>query len=154
MKKFVIMAVLAAAAMAASATEIGTRYSSGFAASGDKQGESTGVVVNQAAVVGGVGAELSFDRSATGPTTVDRYTALATYDVAKVFGATVTAKAGGAYVQPTSSTDGYALVAGVGVSYPIYKTVSLVADYSYQLGQDRIQHLDGNKVSVGVKFGF
>jgi hypothetical protein len=153
MKKLVIMAVLAAAAFAASATEIGVRYSSGFTGSGDKQGESTGIVVNQP-VGKGIGAELAFDRSVTGPAKVDRYSALATYDVAKVAGVTVTAKAGGAYVQPTGGTEGYALVAGVGVSYPVYKTVSLVADYSYQLGQDRVQRFDGNTVSVGVKVGF
>lgn len=153
MKKLVIMAVLAAASIAASATEIGGRYSSGYAANGDKQGESTGIVVNQA-IGGGVGAELAFDRSATGAAKVDRYSALATYDVAKVVGVTLTAKAGGAYVQPTGGTEGYALVAGAGVSYPVYKSVSLVADYSYQLGQDRVRGFDGNTVSVGVKIGF
>lgn len=153
MKKLVIMAILAATSIAASATEIGGRYSSGYASNGDKQGESTGIVVNQP-VGAGIGAELAFDRSATGPAKVDRYSALATYDVAKVAGVTVTAKAGGAYVQPNVGTEGYALVAGVGVSYPVYKAVSLVADYSYQLGQDRVKGLDGNKVSVGVKVGF
>lgn len=153
MKKFAIMAILASAALVASATEIGGRYGSSFAASGDKQGESTGLVVNQP-VTAGVGAELAFDRSATGPATVDRYSALATYDVTKVAGATLTVKAGGAYVQPTGGIDGYALVAGAGVSYPLTKAVSLVGDYSYQLGQDRVKSFDGNRVSVGVKFGF
>ena len=153
MKKLVIMAVLAAASIAAIATEIGGRYSSRFASNGDKQGESTGIVVNQP-VGAGIGAELAFDRSATGPTNVDRYSALATYDVAKVAGVTLTAKAGGSFVQPVGRIDGYALVAGANASYPITKSVSAVASYSYQLGQDRVKSLDGNTVGLGIKFGF
>lgn len=152
MKKLVLMAILTTAAIAASATEIGARYSAGYAANGDKQGDSNGLVINQP-IGAGVGAEVAFDRAVTGAAKVDTYTALATYNVAKVAGATLTAKAGGAYVQ-TTGLDGYALVAGAGVSYPLTKSVSVVADYSYQLGQNRVQAFDGNKVSVGVKFGF
>lgn len=147
MKKLVVMAVLATAAIAASATDIGVRYTS----NANTLADSTGITLGQK--FGKTGVELAFDRYSTGDK-VDRYSLLGTYDVAQVAGATLTVKAGGAYVQPMIGQDGYAAVVGAGVSYPLTKRVNVVADYTYQRGQDRVAGFDGNAVSVGLKFSF
>lgn len=147
MKKLVILAILASAALAASATDIGLRYVN----NGNTLADGTGFTLGQK--FGKIGAELAFDRSATGQKN-DRYSLLAAYDVATVAGATVAVKGGGAFVQPSVDESGYAVVAGVGVSYPVMKNVNLVADYSYQEGQQRISAFNGNAVSVGVKYSF
>jgi outer membrane autotransporter protein len=147
MKKLAIMAILATAAITASATDIGVRYVN----NGNTLADSTGFTLGQK--FGNVGAELAFDRSATGAKN-DRYSLLGSYDVTTVLGATVAAKAGASFVQPSVGESGYAAVVGAGVSYPLTKSVSAVADYSYQHGQDRVKEFNGNAVSVGVKFSF
>jgi outer membrane autotransporter protein len=149
MKKMAIMTVLASALVATSAMamDIGARYTT----SGNTLADSTGITVGQK--FGKIGAELAFDRFATG-NKFDSYSAVASYDVAHVVGATVAAKAGATYVQPAVGEDGYAVVVGAGASYPITKSISAVVDYKYQRGQDRVKSFDGNTVSVGAKFSF
>lgn len=147
MKKLAIMAALVAAVSVATAADVGVRYST----TSNTVSETTGVTVGQK--FGKIGAEFAFDRAVSGNNN-DRYSLIGSYDVATIAGATVAVKAGGAYVQPTIGETGYAAVAGVGVSYPLTKSVSAVADYSYQRGQERIQSFDGNTLSVGVKYSF
>ena len=147
MSKLVIMAALAVAAATAGATEIGMRYGS----NSNTETESTGITLNQQ--FGTVGAELSYDRALTNAQN-DRYMALATYDITKFGDMTLTAKGGAAYIDGTNGVNGYAGVLGAGVSYPVTKTVKLVADYRYQFGQERVNAFNGNSVSVGVKFAF
>ena len=67
---------------------------------------------------------------------------------------TVAAKVGVAYLDNERSRDGYAATAGVGVSYDLFKDLSLTADYRYQ---DSIKHesrFNGNTLTAGVKFKF
>ena len=153
MKKLAIMAILAIAAISASATDLGLRAgriggvdtnAAGIAAVGVTVGQQFGVY----------GAELAFDRANVGTTNLDRYSLVGSYDVTKIAGATVALNAGAAYIRPTIGTDGYAALVGVGISYPLTKTVSLVADYAYQAGQARVNAYNGNTVSIGTKYSF
>lgn len=149
MKKLAIIAILTVATGIASATDIGVRGSRNFNANVD----SAGITVDQK-LFGNVGIEGAFDRSTRGPVDVNRYSVLGTYDMTKVGNATLIAKAGAAFVDKSAGKDGYAAVAGLGVSYPVTKTVSLVTDYSYQKGQTRVKQANGGTVSAGVKVSF
>lgn len=147
------MAVLAASVAAASAMDIGLR--------GGRIGgvDTTNVGLNTVGVTlgqqfGKVGAEVAFDRSTVGSANLNRYSVVASYDVMKLVGFTFTGKAGAAYLNPSVGSDGYAALVGAGVSYPLTKQVSLVADYAYQAGQERVKYLNGNTVSVGAKYSF
>lgn len=152
MKKLAIMTILAAAACVASATDIGLRADRFAGASTNGAGlVGAGITVGQQ--FGKFGAELAYDRALVNTSSVTKYSLTGSYPVAKVLGMTVAAKAGVAFIDPTG-TNGYAATVGAGVSYPLTKTVSLVADYSYQIGQSCVQSFDGNMVSFGTKYSF
>jgi outer membrane autotransporter protein len=148
MKKIVIATILAAAALAASAADVGIR----FGRNAGPDTNNAGVTVGQK--FGNVGAELAFDRSTVGNNNVNRFSLTGSYDVAKVFGATVSAKAGAAQLNPSVGSTGYAATVGAGLAYPVTKNVSLTADYAFQKGQDRVRAFNGNTVSAGVKYSF
>lgn len=153
MKKLVIMALLVSSAAVASAAEIGLRIGRQGGVESLASGiTSQGVTVGQK--FGAYGAEVAYDRSMVGTSSMSRYSLVGSYDVAKVVGATVAAKAGVAYIDPTAGVNGYAALVGVGVSYPLTPKISLVADYAYQQGQSRVYQYNGNNVSVGVKYAF
>lgn len=147
MKKLAIIATLMAATGIASATDLGLRGGRNFGSDTN----SVGITLGQK--FGTFGAELAFDRG-TSPVSGNRYSLIGTYDAAKYQDVTFTAKAGAAIVEPSQGDNGYAAIAGVGVSYPVYKNVNLVADYSYQLGQDRVRQFDGSALTVGIKYSF
>lgn len=149
MKKLAIMAALAVAAVSASAVEVGVRGTH----TGDAVADSAGVTVGQK--FGAVGVEGTFDRSTRGAVNTNRFGLVGGYDVAKVAGITVTPKVGVAFIDPANSgLNGYATSVGVGASLPLTAKVSLVADYAYQRGQDRVRAFNGNQVSVGAKYSF
>lgn len=150
MKKYLISALLAVAAVgSASALEVGV--------SGGRLLDKTnrnvfGVSVGQK--VGKFGLTGSVDRTAVGALDQNRFKLVGSYDVVKLGGVAVSAKAGAAYLHNQNATSGYALVAGVGVDVPVTKNVSLVADYSYQFGQNRVDDFNGPTVTVGAKYTF
>jgi len=148
MKKLAIIAILATATGLASAADIGARFehNSGNDTSG------FGVTVGQK--FGAVGVEAAVDRSAVASRDVNRYSLVGSYDLTKVYGVTVAAKAGVAFVDALGQKHGGALLGGVGVSYPVTKKISLVADYAYQQGQERVSEWNGNTVSAGLKYSF
>ncbi len=149
MKKFAVMAALAVAAISASAFELGVHGTHTAGASTDFVGVSLGKKF------GVMGVEGTFDRSTRGAVNFNRFGLVGSYDVAQVLGATVSPKMGVAFIDPThSGVNGYAVTAGVGVSYPVAKNVSLTADYAYQKAQGRVATFSGNQVSAGVKFAF
>lgn len=148
MKKIIALTALAIAATTASALEVGVRG----VHNKDSLGNMLGVTVNQK--FGTFGVEGAMDRSTRGFGNVNRWTVLGTYDLTKFQGATISAKAGFAHLDPSVGPNGGALVAGVGASLPMTKTVSLVADYAYQKGQERVRRFDGNNLSLGVKVAF
>lgn len=153
MKKLAIIALLATTAMAASATDIGLRVGRSGGHETNQAGiTATGVTLGT--TLGAFGAELAYDRAMVGTTSVSEYTLTGSYPLTTVYGATVAAKVSGSYIDPTAGANGYALSVGAGVSYPVAKNVSLVADYAYKVGQDRVSAFNGNAVSIGAKYSF
>jgi len=148
MKNIVIATILATAALAASAADVGLRL--GRNAGPDTN--SAGVTVGQK--FGDFGAELAFDRTTVGNNNVNRFSLTGSYDVAKVLGGTVAAKVGAAQLNPEYGHTGYAATVGAGYTYPVTKNVSFTADYAFQKGQDRVRTFNGNTVSAGVKYSF
>ena len=148
MKKLAIIAILATMAAAASATDIGVRADRNTSTGAD----ALGVTVGQS--FGAFGAEAAYDRSTVGSVNVNRFSVIGSYDVAKLIGATVAAKAGVAFIDPATGKTGYAVTVGAGASYPVAKNIKLVADYSYQKDQARLHAFNGNLVSVGAKYSF
>lgn len=148
MKKLAIVAVLALAAGAASAAEIGLRATH----TPNRTTDSVGVTLGQK--FGAVGAEVSVDRSTRDAFTVNKFGAAASYDVGTFAGVTVAPKIGVTFIDPSNSATGFAVAPGVVASYPLTKKVSLVADYSYAFGQKRVSIFNGNQVSVGAKYSF
>ena len=63
-------------------------------------------------------------------------------------------KAGVAYLNNQTGSDGYAITAGVGASVPVYKDLSATVDYRRQEGQNRVSAFDGNQIAVGLKYSF
>lgn len=149
MKKIALATVLALAATMASAIEVGVTGNRDFAGT-DRNGY--GVTVGQQ--FGATSATLGFERFTAGTNDLDRYSLVGGYNVGKIGQMTVAAKAGVAYLQPQTGSTGYAALVGAGVSYPLNNTVSLTADYRYQLGQDRVDAYNGSTVSAGIKVGF
>jgi outer membrane autotransporter protein len=148
MKKLIIATVFATATSLSMAAEVGIRASHGTTTLDNSAGVTVGLKK------GSFGAELGLDRSTTRDTNLTRVTALGTYDVAKVFGATVVAKGGMSYLDRSNGASGTAMVAGVGLQYPLTKTVNATVDYSYQYNQSRVYDLNGPIVTAGIKVLF
>jgi outer membrane autotransporter protein len=147
MKKMILVAALMAA-FSAQAVELGINASRDTANS-DRSGY--GLTVGQK--FDKVGITAGFDKYTTG-TELSKYTLVGSYDVTKVGAATIAVKGGVAYLDQKNTTDGYAALVGVGVSYPLSKQVALTADYRYQAGQSRVSSLDGGTIAAGLKYAF
>lgn len=150
MKKIAIASVIALAATAASALEVGTSVTRDYSGTPDRNG--AGLSLTQR--YGAVGVTAGFDRFTKGSNDQDRYSIVAGYDVAKVGRFTVTPKLGVAYLNNQTGQDGYAMTVGAGVSTPLTKQVSLGLDVARQYGQDRVKSSDGNTVTVGLSYKF
>lgn len=150
MKKIAIASLIALAATAASALEIGVTSTRDYA--GDVSRNGGGVTLSEK--VSGVGITAGFERSTKGENDQDRYSVTAGYDIAKLGSVTVTPKIGVAYLNNQVGDNGYAMTVGVGASLPVTKQVSLTADVARQYSQDRVQSFDGNRVTVGLKYKF
>ena len=149
MKKFAIASLIALAATAASAVEVGVTATRDYAGT-DRTGG--GITVGQK--FGAVGLTAGLERTTQGSEDQNRLSLTGSVDVARFERATFAVKGGVAHLDNQRSADGYALFVGGGVSVPVTKQVSLTADVVRQYGQDRVQAFDGNRVTVGVKYGF
>jgi opacity protein-like surface antigen len=147
MKK-VILTVALLAAFSAQAVEVGVNASSDTANT-DRSGY--GVTIGQK--FDKVGVTAGFDRYSKG-TDLDKYTVMGSYDVTKIGFATLSAKAGVAYLDQKNANDGYAALIGAGVSIPVTTAVAATVDYRYQAGQSRVKSLDGSTISAGLKYSF
>jgi len=105
---------------------------------------------------GKIGVQGTFDRSTTQVTTLNRYTATVSYDVAQIGPVTTNVRAGVAYLDPqsTKAGKGGAGLVGVGFAYPVTQKVSLTTDYAYQKGNNITQAYNGSIVTGGVKYTF
>jgi opacity protein-like surface antigen len=180
MKKIAIASLIALAATAATALEVGVTVGNNYAKNSASRSHEPiigpmtwsngtdrteyGITVGEK--FGRVGITAGFARSNGGtPITIptdgpykdqvqDRYSLVAGYDVAKLSTVTVTPKLGVAYLNNARDTDGYAMTVGIGASMPITKHISLTADYARQYGQDRVNQFNGDRVTAGVTYRF
>jgi hypothetical protein len=149
MKKFVIATTIALLATAASALEVGVNTSHTFSG-GDRN--AVGVTIGQK--LGGLGVAVGFDRTQVGANDQTRYSVVAGYDVIKLGPVAVGSKLGAAYLANQIGSDGYAVVAGVGTTLALTKTVAATVDFTRQYGQDRVASFNGNRLTAGVKYSF
>jgi outer membrane autotransporter protein len=150
MKKLAIASIIALAATAASALEVGVTTTRDQSGATDRTG--SGVTIGDK--FGKVGVTAGFERFTKGANDQDRFSLVAGYDVAKLGSVTVTPKVGAAYLNNQTGQDGYAMTVGLGASMPVTKQVSLGVDVSRQYGQDRVEAFDGNRVTVGLRYKF
>lgn len=150
MKKIAIASIIALAATAASALELGVSAVRDYSGNPDRNG--AGLRLTQR--YGAVGLTAGFDRFTKGANDQNRYSVVAGYDVAKVGAFTLTPKVGVAYLQNQVGENGYAMTVGAGVSTPLTKSVSLGLDVAHQKGQNRVKASDGNTVAVGLTYKF
>jgi hypothetical protein len=149
MKKFVFASMLALAATTASAVEVGVTASREF---GPGARDAAGVTVGQS--FDKLSITAGFDRFTRGGDDQNRFSLVAGYDVFKLGPATVSAKAGGAYLDNQYAESGYAGLVGAGVKLPLTKEVSLGVDVARQYGQERVKAFNGNVVTAGLKYSF
>ena len=147
MKKLVLVAALMAA-FSAQAVEVGVNASTDSA-----NNDRTGYGVTLGQKFGGFGVTAGFDRYNTS-VDLDKYSLVGSYDVTRIGTATVAVKAGAAYLNQKTSNDGYAALAGAGVTLPVTKQLAATVDYRYQAGQSSVRNLDGSTVSAGLKYSF
>jgi opacity protein-like surface antigen len=151
MKKIALATLLALAVGSASAVEIGVTAQRDYSPTPDRNG--WGVTVGQK--FDKVGVTAGFERYTQGANDTNRYSIVGGYDVAKFGDFTITPKVGIAYLDPTTTQNGWQGSVGVGASYAVTKTVALTADYRYQTAlQSRVNNFNGNVISAGVKVGF
>jgi opacity protein-like surface antigen len=149
MKKFAIATMIALAASAASALEVGVTAGRDYAGTSRNV---AGLTVGQN--LGPVGVTVGVDRATQGANDQDRYSLVAGYNVAKFGAVTLTPKVGAAYLSNQRGSDGYAMTVGIGASMPLTKQVTVGVDYARQYGQDRVQSFDGDRVTAGVTYRF
>jgi opacity protein-like surface antigen len=147
--KMALLAMLVASS--AQAVELGVTTQRDYSQNPDKNGfgVTVGEHFGKTSVTGG------FERYTQNSNDTNRYSLVAGYDVAKFGDVTITPKVGVAYLNPTTTENGWQATAGVGASYALTKSVALTADYRYQTSlQSRVDNFNGNVVSAGLKFSF
>lgn len=151
MKKFALATMLALAVGSASAVELGVTANRDYSQNQDRNGFgiTVGQKFNKIGVTGG------FERYTQNSNDTDRYSLVGGYDIAKFGAVTITPKIGVAYLNPTTTSNGWQASVGVGASVDLTKTVALTADYRYQGAlQNRVDNFNGNVISAGVKVSF
>lgn len=151
MKKIALATLLALAVGSASAVELGVTAQRDYSQNPDRNGFgiTLGQKYGKTSVTGG------FERYTQNANDTNRYSLVGGYDIAQFGPVTVTPKVGVAYVDPTTTSNGWQGSVGVGASYAVTKNVALTADYRYQTAlQTRVDSFNGNVISAGVKVGF
>lgn len=149
MKKILAALALTAVTSMASAADFGLVVNRDSAGTNRN---SFGATIGQK--FGKVGVEGGFERFSRG-NDQDRWSLLGSYDVVK-FGKTaaLSVKGGGAYLNNQHGKDGYALLAGAGLTVPLTKSLAATVDYRYQWGQERVKMFNGSTVGAGLKYSF
>ena len=144
MKKIALATILVAIMGTAHAAEVGVN--AGWDNAG-KKGDSTLGLSVSLPVHGPYGVALELDKRSE----LNRFGVLGTYDVTKVLGASVVAKAGLASVDPDRGNNVTLAQVGVGATLPLVDKLSLTADYRYQIGEGS---WDGSRVFAGFAYKF
>ena len=149
MKKIAIASIIALAAVSASALEVGVTTSTSFAGA-DRA--ATGATVGTS--LAGFGVTAGVEKFTKGANDQTRWSLVADRALTTVGPVALSARAGVAFLDNQSSTDGYALVVGAGASLPVTKQVSLDLGVARQYGQKRVSGFDGNVATLGLKYKF
>jgi len=152
MKKVILLAALLASIGIAQAVEVGVNGSYDGA-----KHDQAGYGLTVGEHFGSFSATAGFDRYSKD--ILNKYSLVGGYDLTKVGTATLTAKVGAVYLdQETtkyySDRTGWAGLVGAGLSIPVTSKVSATIDYRYQVGQTRVDSLNGSSVLVGAKYAF
>ena len=151
MKLKLALAALLLAVGTAQAVELGVTAQRDYSQNPDKNGWGFNVGEH----FGKFSATGGFERYTQNSNDTNRYSLVGGYDVAKFGDLTITPKVGVAYLNPTTTRNGWQASAGVGASYAVTKTIAVIADYRYQSAiQHRVDNFNGNVVSAGVKYAF
>ena len=135
----------------AQAVEVGVTAQRDYSQNPDKNGFgiTLGEKFGKTSVTGG------FERYTQNSNDTNRYSVVAGYDVAQFGNVTITPKVGVAYLNPTTTDNGWQATVGVGASYALTKNVALTADYRYQTSlQTRVENFNGNVITGGLKYSF
>ena len=155
MKNLVITAVLALAAVSASALEIGVVGGSNFGMDrnygGVTVGQNLGVLGQNYSKFG---VEAGFERGTVKLQNQNTWTVIGSYKLGDYKTAGFSLKAGVAYINPDITSNGWAGRVGVGLSIPLTKQWSVGADYAYQFAEAAISQQSGNVVSLNTKYSF
>ena len=146
----ILFVALSTLALSASAVEVGVNGTRDYSGTSDRTGY--GVTLGQK--FGTIGVEAGYDRFTQSTNDQNRYSLVASYDVTKIGLVTIAVKGGVAYLDNQTSSNGYAVTAGVGASVPVAKNLAATVDYRRQEGQSRVNAFDGNQVAVGLKYSF
>jgi len=144
MKKIALATILAVAVSTAQAAEVGVN--AGWDNAG-KKGDSTLGLSASLPLHGPYGVAVELDKRSE----LNRFGVLGTYDVTKVLGASVVAKAGLASVDPDRGNNVTLVQVGVGATLPLVDKLSVTADYRYQIGEGS---WDGSRVFAGFTYKF
>jgi hypothetical protein len=160
MKKVILALALVAFTGLASAVEVGALWDWGHGTNGGTR-QGGGVSLGDKLTkldpsLAKVSVQATAERSTSGSLNVNRYTAKVGYDVFTFANITTNVHAGVAYIDPQSTKigNGTSGLVGFGVSYPVYKEVSLTADYDYQKSNAAAKPFNGNVITTGVKYSF
>ena len=147
--KLALVALLLAGS--AQAVEVGVTANRDYSQTPDKNGY--GITVGQKA--GKAGLTAGFERYTQNSNDTNRYSLVAGYDVATFGDLTITPKVGVAYIDPTTTRNGWQGTVGVGVSYALTKNLAATVDYRYQSAiQSRVNNFNGNAATAGLRYSF
>lgn len=148
MKKLVIGSLFTMIAATASAVDLGVSSVYDFGT------DRNGYMVTAGHNIGRLGLELGAARFTESGQDQTRVSLVGSLELFKVGQIGVSAKVGGAYLDNQTAADGYAAMAGVGVSMPITKSIHVVGDVVRQFGQERVNGFDGTVATAGLKYRF
>lgn len=148
MKKLLFVVLFAISGLA-SAADLGVVYNRDYAGS-DRN--AVGLTLGKS--LGAYGVTAGAERFSKGNNDQNRYSLVASYDLTKIGSATVSVKAGAAYLDNQIGASGYAALAGVGISIPVAKAVAVTVDARHQAGQNRVESFNGNTLGLGLKYSF
>lgn len=149
MKKILVGSVIALAAFAASALEVGVNVGHNF---GDSSRNLMGVTVGQ--TLGPLNVALGFNRSTVGSNDQNIYSVRTGMTVAKLGPVAVSPNVALQYMTVANSSNGVSLTTGVDLSMPIVKNFEGFVDVGYQFGQKRVEQFDGVVMTTGVRYRF
>ena len=148
MKK-IALAALATVSISASALEVGINGVESTA-----QGHRYGAGVTVGEQIAGFGVTAGVSRMIREANDQTRWSLVADKQVFALGPVGLNARAGVAWLDNRTSTDGGAVTLGAGVSMPVTKKVSVGVSVDHQYGQTRVSKFDGNIITAGVKVGF